>query len=351
MDFIDLRSDTVTQPTPAMREAMASAAVGDDVFGEDPTINRLQEMAAALMGKEAGLFVASGTMGNLAAILAHCGRGDEVILGDKAHTFLFEAGGISALGGIHSHQVPNQADGSLALEDIRAAIRSDDPHYPATRLVALENTHNRCGGVYQTPAYTHAVGDLARQRGIILHLDGARIFNAAAAQGLPAKDLAEPVDSVTFCLSKGLCAPVGSVLCGSKDFISRALRIRKQLGGGMRQAGVLAAAGIVALETMVPRLGEDHARARRLAEGLSDIPGIVMDMGLPQSNMVFCALSEEVPWDASQVVSALARHGVRVGAVSERRFRLVTHYWIKDSDIEAAIQAFASILKGEPIAN
>ena len=351
MDLIDLRSDTVTQPTPSMREAMARAMVGDDVFGEDPTINRLQEMAAAVMGKEAGLFVASGTMGNLAAIMAHCGRGDEAILGDKAHTFLFEAGGISALGGVHSHQISNQADGSLALEDIRAAIRSDDPHYPVTRLIALENTHNRCGGVYQTAAYTRAVGDLARQRGIMLHLDGARIFNAAAAQGLPAKDLAQPVDSVTFCLSKGLCAPVGSVLCGSKDFISRAHRIRKQLGGGMRQAGVLAAAGIVALETMVSRLGEDHARARRLAEGLNAIPGIVMDMGIPQTNMVFCALGEEVPWNASQVVNALAKHGVHVGAVAERRFRLVTHYWIKESDVDTALRAFASVLTGESITN
>ncbi len=351
MDFIDLRSDTVTHPTPAMREAMAQAVVGDDVFGEDPTVNRLQEMAAALMGKEAGLFVASGTMGNLAAVLAHCGRGDEVILGDKAHTFLFEAGGISALGGVHSHQVPNQADGSLALEDIRAAIRSDDPHYPVTRLITLENTHNRCGGVYQTAAYTRRVSELARQQGIKLHLDGARIFNAAAAQGIPAKDLADPVDSVTFCLSKGLCAPVGSVLCGTEAFISHAHRIRKQLGGGMRQAGVLAAAGIVALEQMAPRLAEDHARARRLAEGLGGIPGILLDMGMPQSNMVFCALGDEVPLDASQVVSALARYGVRVGAVAERRFRLVTHYWISDADVDTAVQAFASVLKGEAIAN
>jgi len=351
METIDLRSDTVTHPTPAMREAMAKAVVGDDVFGEDPTVNQLQEMAAALMGKEAGLFIASGTMGNLAAILAHCGRGDEVILGNKAHTFLFEAGGISALGGVHSHQVPNQADGSLALEDILTATRSDDAHYPVTRLIALENTHNRCGGVYQSAAYTRAAGDLAHQHGISLHLDGARIFNAAAAQGLLAKELTGPVDSVTFCLSKGLCAPVGSVLCGTKDFIFRAHRIRKQLGGGMRQAGVLAAAGIVALDTMVARIGDDHVRALRLAEGLSAIPGIVMDVGMPQTNMVFCGLGDEVPWDASQVVSALAGYGVRVGAVSERRFRLVTHYWIQDADVDTAIQAFASVLKTEAVAS
>jgi threonine aldolase len=351
MHLIDLRSDTVTQPTPAMREAMANAQVGDDVFGEDPTVNRLQEMAAALMGKEAALFVPSGTMGNLAAILTHCGRGDEVILGDKAHTFLFEAGGISALGGVHSHQVPNQADGSLALEDILGAVRSDDSHYPVTRLIALENTHNRCGGVYQTAAYTRAAGELARQHGILLHLDGARIFNAAAAQGLPVQELTGPVDSVTFCLSKGLSAPVGSVLCGSRDFIHRAHRIRKQLGGGMRQAGVLAAAGIVALETMLTRLAEDHARARRLAEGLRHIPGIVMDMGVPQTNMVFCALREDMPWNADQVVSGLAVYGVRVGAVSERRFRLVTHCWIQDTDVDTAVQAFASVLQGEGIAS
>ncbi len=345
MDFIDLRSDTVTQPTAAMREAMAQAQVGDDVFGEDPTVNRLQEMAAEMMGKEAALFVPSGTMGNLAAILAHCNRGDEVILGNKAHTFLYEAGGISALGGVHSCQLPNQPDGSIALEDIRAAIRPDDPHHPVTRLIALENTHNRCGGVYQDVAYTRAVGELAHQHGIRLHLDGARIFNAAVAQNIAARQLAEPADSVTFCLSKGLCAPVGSVLCGSGDFIHHARRIRKQLGGGMRQAGVLAAAGIVALETMIPRLREDHERAQRLAQGLLSIPGMILDMGMPQTNMVFCALDQSVSWNAAQVAAALAQRGVRVGAIGERRFRLVTHYWISDTDIETAIQAFAEVLQ------
>ena len=287
MDSIDLRSDTVTQPTPAMREAMATAQVGDDVFGDDPTINRLQELAASRMGKEAGLFVPSGTMGNLASILAHCTRGDEAILGDKAHTVLYEAGGISALGGVHSRQVANQPDGTLRLEDIEAAIRSDDPHHPISRLVALENTHNRCGGVALTPAYTQAVGELAHQHGLVLHLDGARIFNAAVVQGVTARELAEPADSVTFCLSKGLSAPVGSVICGSREFIYRAHRMRKMLGGGMRQAGILAAAGIVALETMVERLADDHRRARMLAEGLKEIPGIALDPGTPYTNMVF----------------------------------------------------------------
>ncbi|HVM71992.1 MAG TPA: GntG family PLP-dependent aldolase, partial [Anaerolineales bacterium] len=244
MDTIDLRSDTVTLPTPEMREAMAKAEVGDDVYSEDPTVNRLQDLAAQKMGKQAGLFVASGTMGNLVAVLSHCQRGDEVIVGKKNHVFVHEAGGISALGGVHSCQLPNQLDGSLLLDEVADAIRPEDVHEPVTRLICLENTHNGCGGVYQTPGYIHQVADFAHARGIAVHLDGARIFNAAVAQGLPAVKLAGPVDSVTFCLSKGLCAPVGSVLCGSREFISRARRVRKMLGGGMRQAGILAAAGL-----------------------------------------------------------------------------------------------------------
>jgi len=344
MKFIDLRSDTITQPTPAMREAMAKAPVGDDVYGEDPTVNRLQEMAAERMGKEAGLFVASGTLGNLAAILSHCQRGDEVMVGNKAHTFLFEAGGISALGSVHSCQLPNQPDGSLALEDIRAAIRPDDPHDPISRLVCLENTHNRCGGTCQSVVYTRKVAAFAHERGLKVHLDGARIFNAAAALGVPAKALAEPVDSVTFCLSKGLCAPVGSVLCGTKEFIARARRIRKMAGGGMRQAGILAAAGIVALETMVDRLGEDHARARRLAEGLRNVPGLSLESGTPATNMVFVSLLPEMKSDTGAIREALKAHGVLVGASSERRFRLVTHYWIDDSAVNQTIQAFGTVL-------
>lgn len=344
MQTIDLRSDTVTYPTPAMREAMAQAKVGDDVYGDDPTVNQLQEMAASMLGKEASLFVPSGTMGNLAAILAHCGRGDEAILGDKSHTFLFEAGGISALGGVHSCQLPNQADGTLRLQDIQAAVRSDDAHHPITRLIALENTHNRCGGVSLTKEYTQSVGEFARQRNLVLHLDGARIFNAAADQNLSAKELAEPADSVTFCLSKALCAPVGSVLCGSHDFIQRAHRIRKQLGGGMRQVGILAAAGIVALETMVDRLVEDHERAKQLAAGLSTIPGLALDAGTPATNMIFCSLNEDVQIDAPEVASALGQHGVQVGAVGSRRFRLVTHYWIDDTAVEQAVRAFREVM-------
>lgn len=346
MEFVDLRSDTVTHPTPEMRQAMARAEVGDDVYGEDPTVNRLQEMAAEMLGHEAGLFVASGTMGNLVAILAHCQRGDEVILGNQAHTFRYEAGGISALGGVHSYQIPNQPDGTLDLDDIQAAIHPDDAHYPVTRLIAIENTHNRCGGAALSVSYTQQVADLAHRNHLKLHIDGARIFNAAVALGVPAKALAAPADSVTFCLSKGLCAPVGSVLCGSKAFIQRAHRARKMVGGGMRQAGVLAAAGIVALEKMVDRLAEDHARAQKLAQGLQQLPGMVMDPGTPHTNMVYCSLAPEVPFDAAQAVERLKQMGVRVGQVGKRRFRLVTHYWIDDAAVERTVAAFAELLKG-----
>jgi threonine aldolase len=344
MNIVDMRSDTVTQPTPEMRAAMANAVVGDDVMGEDPTINRLQEMAAERMGKEAGLLVPSGTMGNLAAILAHCGRGDEAILGNLAHTFLFEAGGIAALGGVHSYVLPNQPDGTLDLTQIRDAIRPDDPHHPITRLIILENTHNRCGGVVLDTGYMEKVGVLAREHGLLLHLDGARIFNAAAALGVPADRLTRDVNSVTFCLSKGLCAPVGSVLCGSKDFIKRARRIRKQLGGGMRQAGILAAAGIVALDSMTERLKEDHQRAQTLAHGLSRLSGLIVETPQPATNMVFIRIADEIRLGAKEIAAQLEGHNIRVGAVGDRRFRLVTHYWIDEEGIERTVNAFRKVL-------
>jgi threonine aldolase len=342
--FIDLRSDTVTQPTPAMREAMLKAPLGDDVYGEDPTVNALEELAARKVGKEAGLFVASGTMGNLIAMLSHCGRGDEVILGKRAHTFLYEGGGISTLGSVHSAQVWEQADGSLALDDIEAAIRPDDVHAPRTRLIALENTHNRCGGAFQSPAYVASVADFAHARGLSVHVDGARIFNAAVAQGVDVQELTGPVDSVTFCLSKGLCAPVGSVLCGSKAFIAEARRWRKHLGGGMRQAGILAAAGIVSLNEMVDRLGEDHARARRLAEALDIHPDLVLDHGSPATNMIFLNLADGVAMDAAQVAAELQARGVLVGVTGPRRFRIVLHYWISDADLGRVASAFGEVL-------
>jgi len=345
MKMIDLRSDTVTLPTPEMREAMAKAEVGDDVYGEDATVNQLQEMAAGMLGKEAGLFIPSGTMGNLISVLAHCERGDEVILGNKAHIFLYEAGGISALGSVHSRQLPNQDDGKLLLEDIKEGIRWGDPHEPITRLIALENTHNRCGGSVLPLDYTNKIGEFAKERGLALHLDGARVFNAAAALSSSAKELASPFDSVTFCLSKGLSAPVGSVLCGSKEFIVKAHRLRKQLGGGMRQAGILAAAGIVSLDTMVDRLGEDHARARKLAEGLASVSGLVLDEGTPHTNMIFMNLAEHIEYTAEKVAAHMHKaHGIRIGVTGKRRFRLVLHYWIDDEAVEKTVAALKELL-------
>jgi threonine aldolase len=344
MDRIDLRSDTVTWPTPEMRQAMAEAAVGDDVFGEDPTVNALQDAAARRLGKEAGLFVASGTMGNLVAVLAHCGRGDEVILGDKAHTFVYEAGGIAALGGVHPHTVPVQPDGTLPLEAIEAAIRPDNVHMPVTRLIALENTQGTVGGIPISKAYTDAVGGLARAHGLALHIDGARIFNAATALNVDVADLVAAADSVTFCLSKGLCAPVGSVLVGSREFIARAHRVRKQLGGGMRQAGTLAAAGLIALDKMTLRLAEDHANARRLAEGLAALPQIEIALDRVQTNMVFFSLRPEVPLSAPELAERLKRHNVWIMDMGERGFRAVTHYWIRPQDVDHALSAIAEEL-------
>jgi threonine aldolase len=340
---VDLRSDTVTRPTPAMRAAMAAAEVGDDVFGDDPTVNRLEAVAAARLGKPAALFVPSGTMGNLAALLAWCGRGDEVILGDRAHTFLYEAGGSAALGGIHPRALPNRPDGTLDLAAIEAAIRPDDAHFPVTRLICLENTHNRCGGAAVGADYLAAVRRLADRHGLRVHLDGARLFNAAAALGVDVATLARGAHSVTFCLSKALAAPVGSVLCGPEDFIHRAHRARKLLGGGMRQAGILAAAGLVALETMVDRLADDHANARRLAEGLAALPGVVLDPATVRTNIVLFALDETAPTPAA-FAQGLAERGVRLLAIGGRGLRAVTHYEVTADGVEQAIAAATDVL-------
>jgi threonine aldolase len=344
MDWVDLRSDTVTLPTPEMREAMAAAEVGDDVFGDDPTVNRLEAMAAERLGKQAALFIPSGTMGNLAAVLSHCQRGDEVILGDQCHTYNYEAGGVAALGGVHPRAVNTLPNGQLSLEAIEDAVRSDNVHFPISRLICLENTHNRCGGAVLDEAYTASVGALAQRHGLRLHLDGARIFNAAAALGVPAALLAAPADSVTFCLSKALCAPVGSVLCGEREFIHRARRIRKQLGGGMRQAGVLAAAGIVALEKMVDRLPEDHRRARNLAWGLKAIPLVTVEDPRPPSNMIYFQLKDEARLDGSGLQQALARSQVKISPVGDRRIRLVVHYWIDDEGVTRAVDGVRDAL-------
>jgi threonine aldolase len=344
MQWIDLRSDTVTQPTPAMREAMAKAEVGDDVYGEDPTVNKLQELSAQKMGKEAGLFIPSGTMGNLVAVLTHCGRGDEAIMGNLGHTFLFEAGGVAALGGVMPHTIPNQKDGTLRLEDIEGAIWEENVHHTTSRLLILENTQNKTGGMVLSAEYTDRAADLAHSRGLAVHIDGARIFNAAAALGVDPSVLVKNADSVTFCLSKGLCAPVGSVLCGTKEFINKARRIRKQLGGGMRQAGILAAAGIVALDEIIPLLPLDHAHARTLAEGLKKIPGLYVMTDPPQSNMVFFGLDETVPLDGVEVVKMASQQGVRFSTVGKREFRLVVHHWIDESAITKALEIIRRVV-------
>jgi threonine aldolase len=344
--LIDLRSDTVSHPTPAMRAAMAGAEVGDDVFGDDPTVNRLQDMAAAMTGHEAALFVASGTMGNLVALLTHCQRGQEVIVGRDSHIFLNEVGGMAALAGAQAYPLPNQPDGTLRLDDIEAAIRDEDVHHPRTRLVCLENTQNICGAVPLTVEYTRQAADLAHAHGLRLHLDGARLFNAAVALGVDAAALAGPADSVMFCLSKGLCAPVGSLLCGPQDFIDEARRFRKMAGGGMRQAGVLAAAGLVALEHMVERLDDDHTNARALAEGLSTVPMVVLDQPVPATNMVYLHLTHDAPLKGTRLAARLREQGIVLDAWSEAQtgFRLVTHYWVSGDDVRKVVGAFREAL-------
>jgi threonine aldolase len=344
MAVIDLRSDTVTLPTAAMREAIFRAELGDDVFSEDPTINRLEAMMAERMGMEAGLLVVSGTMGNVTSVLTHCARGEEAILGDCSHIFINEAGGMSALGGVFPHTIPNQPDGTLRLEDIEGAIRADNIHFPRTRLICLENTHNRCYGAALTPEDTAAVVALAKRRGLLVHLDGARIFNAAVALGVDCRELTRGVDSVNVCLSKGLAAPVGSVICGSRAFIARARRTRKMLGGGMRQAGIIAAAGIVALETMIDRLAEDHANARRLAEGIATIGGLATDPARVQTNILYCDLAGG-RFSDTEFIQRLAQKGLRLSHTGPARFRMLTHYGIGAADIDAALAILRGVMR------
>lgn len=344
MEYIDLRSDTVTKPTPEMREAMAEAEVGDDVYMDDPTINKLQEKAAEMLGKEDSLFVPSGTMGNLLALLVYCQRGDEIIVGDKSHIYLNEAGGSSALGGVHPHPLKNQSDGTLSLGDICEAIQTEDVHHTITRLICLENTQNVCGGVPLSVEYTQAVAKLARENNLFLHIDGARIFNASAALKVSIKDLVAPADSVMFCLSKGLVAPVGSMLVGTKKFINRARHLRKMLGGGMRQAGVLAAAGLISLEKMTTRLEQDHIRAKNLSTGLKQIGGLVLDAGSSSTNMVYFNLADEVKLSVNQIADKMKKYGILVDWAGPRRFRLVTHYWIDDAGVEKTVQAFKDVM-------
>lgn len=345
MNKIDLRSDTVTWPTDKMRRAMAEAPVGDDVYGEDPTVNRLEALAAERFGKEAALFVTSGSMGNVTSILAHCQRGQEAIIGNESHVFVHEAGNPAYLGGVHSWPISTAEDGRLALEDIENAIRPDDDHYPITALVCLENTHGAKSGAPLPTSYIDTVGELCRQHQLQLHIDGARIFNAAAALNEEVARLTKAADSVTFCLSKGLCAPVGSVIVGSQAFIKKARRIRKALGGGMRQAGILAAAGIIALEEMTERLTDDHLNACRLAEGLASIPVIDIEVEKVKTNMMFFKLKENSPLDVTQLTQALAQDDILVsGVYSQREFRFVTHYWIDAERVDFVIQRMRSLL-------
>ena len=344
MKNIDLRSDTVTLPTRSMLDAIASAHLGDDVFQEDPTINKLESLAAETMGKEAGLLVPSGTMANLTSVLSHCDRGSEVILGDQAHTFMYEAGGISAFGGIHSRQISNQPDGTLKLEDIEGAIRQDNVHFPPTRLICLENTHNRCSGMPLTVEYTKNVAELAGDHGISVHVDGARIFNAATALDVNVRELSEPVDSVSFCLSKGLSAPVGSLVCGSQDFIAQARRNRKALGGGMRQAGIIAASGIVALTTMVDRISDDHRNARTLAEGIAKINGLSIALDTVRTNIVYFSLElHDIPGEV--LVSRMSELGIHFFELSPHTYRLVTHSDVDKNDMEATLEAFKTVME------
>ncbi len=336
MRYIDLRSDTVTQPTDAMRQAMLHAEVGDDVYGEDPCVNALEAFGARLLGKQAALFVPSGTMSNLLAVMSHCQRGEGAILGNAAHIYRYEAQGSAVLGSVALQPLPMQRDGTLAFDDIKAALAPDDAHFVQTRLICLENTHN---GKVLPLSYLQEMGAFVAERGLKLHLDGARLFNAAVASETPVEVIAAPFDSISICLSKGLGAPVGSLLVGSHDFIARARRLRKMLGGGMRQAGILAQAGLFALEQHVTRLADDHRRAKRLAEGLAALPGIELDLSLVQSNMVFLRLREG---ESAPLLAFMKERGILFSGYGE--LRLVTHLQINDDDIEEVIDAFTEYL-------
>jgi threonine aldolase len=339
---IDLRSDTVTLPTPEMRRAMYEAELGDDVFGEDPTVNRLEEVAAERLGKEAGLLVSSGTQGNLVGILTHTRRGDEVICGDACHVLLYEVAGAAALGGLQLRPVPSQR-GRLDLGAVRATVRGENVHYPRTGVIAVENTHNRHGGAALDAAEMEQLADLAHGYDVPLHVDGARIFNAAVAHRVPVARLVASADSVTFCLSKGLSCPVGSVLCGGHEYIARARKYRKMVGGGMRQAGIIAAAGIVALETMVDRLAEDHANARVLAEGLADLPGLEVELDSVVTNILIYRVKPEA-MSADDFRARLWEQGVRCGSIGDNKIRMVTHFGITEADVRQAVRVAAGVM-------
>ena len=344
MRTIDLRSDTVTHPTPEMRRAMAEAEVGDDVFGEDPTVNRLEAMAAERLGKEAAVYVPSGSMANLVAGLTHCQRGDEAIMGSEAHIFHNEVGSFSTLGSIHVRTVPNDAGGMMDPDQVEAAVRPANIHQPRTALICLENTHNRCSGAVLDREYTAVIGDIAHRHDAALHIDGARLFNAAVSLGVSPAELAGPADTVSFCLSKGLSCPVGSLVVGSRELIDRARKNRKVLGGGMRQAGIIAAAGVVALDTMVDRLSEDHDNARRMAKGLAAMPGLNLDPESIQSNIVIFEVADR---PAPEFLNALKEEGVLISYTGGRRVRMVTHYGITEQDVDEALTVVEAVARTE----
>ena len=341
MHTIDLRSDTVTLPTKEMREAISNAELGDDVFQEDPTINNLEKLAAKKFNKEAAIFLPSGTMANLVAVLTHCNRGDEVILGDQSHTFLYEAGGISSFGGVHSRQLKNHNDGTIHLNDIKNAIRKKDVHFPPSRLICLENTHNRCFGMPLETNYVNEVVDIAKNNDMSVHVDGARIFNAAVATGSTVADLTKNVDSVSFCLSKGLSAPSGSLLCGDKNFIHRARFNRKALGGGMRQAGILAAAGVVAINIMSAKIIEDHRNAKALAVGIAKIDGIIIETEKIKTNIIYFKL-DHPKINSESLLNIMSKKNIRFFELGPNWFRLVTHSGISKENIDYVISEFDS---------
>jgi len=353
--IIDLRSDTVTLPSPAMREAMYRAVVGDDVYGEDPTINRLQELAAERTGKEAALFVPTGTMGNATAVLAHAGRGEAVMVGNQSHIYHYEVGGASTLGGSPMYVIPTDANGMLDLYKIETGISDgSDEHAAPTALLCIENTHNRCGGTVLNLEQLEALTSLAHAHGITVHMDGARIFNAATALGVPVSTLAQQVDSMMFCLSKGLSAPVGSIVVGSREFFHKAHRMRKLLGGGMRQAGIIAAAGIVALEQMVERLAEDHEHCKQLAYGLADYSQIEIDVERVVTNIVnFAVLNTQqqrlTHEETMQFLTKAQEHGVLMGTIGEGTIRAVTHYGLDAQDIQTALTGIRRALIDMPL--
>jgi len=343
MQVIDLRSDTVTLPSKEIKQAIFDAELGDDVFQEDKNVNLLEKQAANLSGKESALLVPSGTMGNLISFLVHCPRGTEAILGNKSHTFIYEAGGISAFGGIHSHQLQNSDDGLMDLAEIKQAIRLDNVHFPQTSLISLENTHNMCFGSPISKDYIDEVSNIAKENKLKLHVDGARIFNATTALNISLKDMIVNVDSITFCLSKGLACPIGSIICGSKEFIHSARRMRKVLGGGMRQAGIIAAAGLIAINQLESQIQDDHLNAQLLSDGINNINGLNVDCDKVKTNIIYFELKSKTI-SSTELLTKMKNSGILFFEVSPNKYRLVTHYGITKSDIKYTLSSFQKVL-------